>query len=121
MSDGPIPTDVFSRTLRAVQDNPASLGADSTVHARDFYGNAETWVIETYRADDARVTVFVQFNAADGGRRYVIPPEVTAAIFRHNDQLIRRVRRRAARRGVETKRERGIDPAAAVRNRKRKK
>lgn len=106
----PIPSDVFSRTLRAVQDNPAALGSSSTVHARDFYGNAETWVIETYRADDARVTVFVQFNSAEGGRRFVLPPEVTAKIFSHNDSLITRARRRAARKAVDTKRERGIAP-----------
>jgi hypothetical protein len=122
MPEPQIPTDVFSRSLRAIQDNPASLGASSTVHARDFYGNAETWVIETFRTLDARnnprVSVFVQFNAADGGRRYVLPPEVMAAIFRHNDHLIKRTRRRAARKAVDTKRERGIDPSASLKRKK---
>src|SRR5215831_3642907 len=97
MTDSTIPSDVYSRTLRSVQDNPASLGSSSTVHARDFYGNAETWVIETYRIED-RVTVFVQFNSSEGGRRFVLPPEVTARILGQNDALITRARRRAARR-----------------------
>lgn len=105
MDTTPIPSDVFSRTLRQIQDNPASLGSGSTVHARDFYGNLETWVIETYRVED-RVTVFVQFNAADGGRRFVLPAEVVGKILIHNDSLIKRARKRAARKAVDTKRDR---------------
>jgi len=110
MSDqSPVPSDLYSRTLRSIKDNPSSLGSSSTVHAHDFYGNAETWVIDTFNVD-GRVTVFIQFNAAEGGRRFVLPPEVTGRIFSHNESLITRVRRRAARKAVDTKRERNIAP-----------
>ena len=104
--NSPIPADLFSRTLRQVQDNPESFGSGSTVHARDFYGNAETWVIETYRIGD-RVTVFLQFNSAEGGKRFVLPAEVVGRILQHHDSLIKRARRRAARKAVDTKRDRG--------------
>jgi len=106
MADHPLPSDVFSRTLRAAQDHPDSLGAGSTIHARDFYGNSETWVVETYRAD-GRDLVFLQHNAAGGGTRFVLPAEVTAALARHREQLTNRSRRRAARAAVQTRRLRG--------------
>jgi hypothetical protein len=120
MSDSPLPTDNFSRRLRELQDNPGAMGSGSTIHARDFYGNLETWVVETYRTEDGRETVFAQRNAADGALRLVIPPEVAAALSRHRDQLVTRTRKRAARRGLETKRARGIDPAAALRKHTRR-
>jgi len=102
-TDSPLPTDLFSQTLRALKENPGVIGSGSTVHAHDFYGNYESWIVETYRNEDGRETVFLQRNANDGGMRLVLPPDVTAALGRHRDQLVTRVRRRAARKGVATK------------------
>lgn len=105
MSDT-IPTDLFSRRRREMSDNPGALGSGSTIHVRDFYGNAETWVVETLRVDGSE-TAFIQRNAADGGMRLVLPPEVMAAMRRHQDSNERRARRRGARQALETKRAKG--------------
>jgi hypothetical protein len=106
-TDTPIPQDAFSQELRRVKDNPESIGSGSTVYTRDFYGNTETWVIETYRLDDGSDRVFIQRVDATGGTRFVLPAQVTATLARHRDQLTARSRRRAARRGLETRRLRG--------------
>lgn len=101
-----LPTDHYSRTLRSYRDNPGAVSATSTIHTGDFYGNAETWVVETFRAD-SRDVVFLQRNGAEGGSRLVLPEPVTAALARHRDQLASRMRTRAARSAVAMRKERG--------------
>lgn len=101
-----IPRDEFSTALRNIQDNPAAIGAGSTVHVRDMLGNAASWIVETWRADGSEI-VFLQRNDAAGGTRFVLPPAVTARLAQQREQIIARARRRAARRGLETRRERG--------------
>lgn len=104
MSDkNPLPTDLFSRTLRSTKDNPGAFGSESTIHAQDFYGNTDTWVVQTFRLEDGKELVFLQRNGADGGQRHVLPAEVCAALSRHRDQLLARSRRRAARKGAATR------------------
>jgi hypothetical protein len=102
-----IPTDLFSRTQRQLRDNPGALSSASTINATDFYGNTETWVVETFRQEDGRELVFIQRNSSTGGERWVLPVEVTAALARHRDQLAARVRRRAGHRLVAQRKERG--------------
>lgn len=125
MADTPLPTDAFSRELRAMQDNPGAVCSESTIRTSDFYGNTETWVVTTYRVNDGREQVFLQRNGADGGTRFVLPLEVTAAMVRHRDHLSARMRRRGARQAVATKRLRGIavgnpDALRRARNKRRK-
>ena len=95
--DSPIPQDTFSRTLRQSRDNPGALRAASTVPLIDFYGNAETWVIETYRIDGSDL-VFLQRSSASGALQCVVlPVEVSAVLARHRDQLTLASRRRHGR------------------------
>lgn len=120
MSDtNTIPTDVFSRRRRELMDNPGAIRSASTVNLQDFYGNTETWNIETFRTDGI-VEALVQRNSIDGSLRLVLPPKVMSALDRQRDQVITGSRRRAAQRAVDTKREKGIDPAAALRKHMRK-
>lgn len=121
-TESPIPTDLYSKALREVQANPEALGSSSTIHTRDFYGNSETWNIETYRVEDREV-VFLQHNTAGGGTRHVLPAEVTAAIGRQREQLVGRARRRGARRAIETRKLRGDklgNPAAFAKARRKR-
>lgn len=111
-----LPTDQFSRRLRELTSNPGAVRASSTVTTTDFYGNTESWIVDTFRVD-GHEEVFLQRIKADGSDRLVLPAEVTAAMQRHRDRAITVGRRRAARQGLATKRDRGIDPAAAIRGR----
>jgi hypothetical protein len=117
----PLPTDHFSLTLREKRDNPGAISATSTIETQDFYGNAETWVVTTFRTDAGDETIFLQRSAHDGGMRHVLPPVVAAAIARQRDQLTSRNRRRGARKAVETKRAAGtpVGNPDALRNARR--
>lgn len=107
MADSPIPTDLFSRRRRQMGDNPGALGAGSTVHAADFYGNAETYVIETFRTEDGQTVAFLQRSSADGGLRLVLPEPVMAALARHREQLQARAKRRQGHALIARRKERG--------------
>lgn len=117
-----IPTDTFSRRRRELRDNPGALTAGSTIPLSDPYGNFQSWIVETFRADGEE-TIFLIMSDAEGGRRLMIPPSVAAAIYRQRDQLVVRSRKRAARQAVATKRERGDvlgNPEALAKARKRR-
>jgi hypothetical protein len=121
MSETPIPTNPFSRELRSLRDNPGAVSSASTIHTQDFYGNSATWVLETFRDGDGDQKVFIQKIDELGGARLVLPPEVTAALARHRDQLSTKVRRRQGHRLVAQRRERGDvlgNPAALAAARK---
>ncbi len=107
MTDQILPTDHFSRRLRELSDNPGAVRSSSTVHTQDFYGNSETWILDTFRVD-GREEVFVQrINAEDRPIRIVLPPAVTSALSRQKDRATTVVRRRSARQALATRRERG--------------
>lgn len=101
-----LPADAYSRRRRELNENPGALAATSTISVADFYGNLSTYVVETFRVD-GQETVFLAITDHLGGRRSMLPPEITAAIYRQRDQLVARSRVRAARQGVETRRARG--------------
>lgn len=106
MSDKLIPTDFFSRRRRELIDNPGAIRSTSTVETADFYGNLQTWNVDTFRVD-GRDEVFVQRNDADGGARFYLPAEVTAALSRHRDRATTAIRRRAGRTAIATRINRG--------------
>lgn len=121
MADSPIPTDLYSSTRRALEDNPGAHGVGSTVRTQDFYGNSETWVIETYRTEDGKETILLEHNSSAGGTRHVLPPQVAATLVNQHDRLTAGSRKRAARRAVETRRLRGDklgNPGALAKARK---
>jgi hypothetical protein len=118
-----IPRDPFSATLRALSDNPGAVRSSSKVDLADLLGNAETWIVDTFRVD-GKETVLLQRINADGGSRMVIPPAVTGALARQRDQVTTQSRKRGARQAVATRRERGDvlgNVAALAKGRKGKK
>lgn len=111
MADETIARDSYSETQRRLQDNPASTAAHgSTVTLTTLLGHTETWVIKVVRVD-GRDTAFLQRIDASGGMRLVLPPEVVNAMGRQRESISALQRRRAAKRGAETRKERGITPA----------
>ena len=101
-----LPRDVFSVRRRELMDNPGAIRSASTVDVADVYGNVETWRIETFRIEGA-VEALVQRNSVDGALRLVLPPKVMAALDRQRGSVVTASRQRAARRALETRRERG--------------
>ena len=114
MSTDTLPTDHFSRRLRELSSNPGAVRASSTISTADFYGNAESWIVDGFRVDGKDEILIQRINAA-GAVRIVLPAEVMSAIVRMRERAAKVNRRRGARQALETKRERGIDPAAALR------
>lgn len=101
-----LPRDDFSTRLRGLMDNPGTLRAASTVQLSDFYGNAETWAIETFRVG-GDATAFVQRIAVNNSLRLVLPPEIMATLARQADTLVGKSRRRGARQAIATRIARG--------------
>lgn len=105
--ESPIPSDVFSQTLRKANDNPGALRASSTIETADFYGNTETWVVTTFRVEDGEELTFIQRSAAEGGMRLVLPAAVTRALAAQRDRLIAAGRRRHGHKLVAIRKQRG--------------
>lgn len=106
-----LPRDEFSIRLRELTDNPGAVRASSTINRIDFYGNTETWVLDTFR-DDGQETVFVQrVSANQEPLRFIMPPEVTKSLVAARDRVVTHVRRRGARKAAATREALGITPA----------
>jgi hypothetical protein len=101
MSEKTLPKDHYSTRLRELQAANA-IEKTTLVDLVDIYGNAESWVIKTIRVDGSD-TVFLQRNNADGGDRWVLPPEVTGAISRQRDGVVTVSNKRRARSAAATR------------------
>ena len=118
-----LPRDEFTARRRDLSNHPEAVTASSRIDTVDDYGNVTTWVLDLFRVE-GRVTAFVQRGAADGFVRLVLPPDVTAAIGRHQAGLVTKNRKRIARARVADARARGEklgNPEALARARKGKK
>src|SRR5688572_14008240 len=102
-----LPRDEFTTRLRELSDNPGAVRSSSRVDIADFYGNAETWTIDTFRESTGAETSFVQRMSLGSPLRLLIPPPVMAALTRQKTSLVGQARRRGARQAVETRRARG--------------
>lgn len=101
-----LPKDEYSQQLRQLQANPGGVEKVSTIDLTDFYGNAVTWIVRSIRVDGDD-TVFLQKIDAEGGRRLVLPAEVTAAIARQRDGILTVNRKRGARAAAATRKAKG--------------
>lgn len=122
MADSPLPTDLFSQTRRRLVDNPGACRSGSTIHTADFYGNIETWVVETFRVDGSDVVLLQRIG--EGAVRLVIPDEVTAALARHVEANAKAIKRKQGHALIARRRERGDtlgNPEALARARRAKK
>lgn len=109
-ADQKVPRDEFSSTLRSLESHPEAVIKTSIVQQSDFYGNVITWVVRTAR-HDGKTTVLLERGRADGGDRFVLPPDVVAAISRQHEAAVAVNRRRGARKGAATREAKGIRPA----------
>lgn len=101
-----LPRDEFTVRLRELRDNPGAVSTSSRVDLPDFYGNAVTWTVDTFRVEGVE-TVFIQRIDAEGGLRLLVPPQVMSALVRGHDTLTGKMRVRGARQAVTTRKLRG--------------
>lgn len=116
--------DAFSARMRELAGNPGISKASSRIDLHDFYGNLETWTVDTFRAPGEPGTAFIQQMTATGALRLMLPPKVMEALGRQNGSVVRQNRRRAARQTVSARRAEGLtvgNPEALARARKARK
>lgn len=109
MAEATIPKDEFSSELRRATAHPEAIRARSSFDRSDFYGNTETWTVETIRFAGEEL-VFLQRHGADDPRRLVLPNEVTKVLGVQRDRVISVARRRAANKGAATRKAKGFRP-----------
>lgn len=124
MDTSPLPKDPFSLKLRECSDHPGTIEARSTIQTQDFYGNAESWIVRTFRVEGSVDVVFIERLGAESSERIVLPPKVCAALAQHRDTNAARARRRSAATAMATKRSKGMtlgNPAALAKAREKRK
>lgn len=105
-----IPTDAYSRELAHWRDNPEAITAESTIETKDFYGNTETWVVRTIDIRGEAWVFLQRLGADDKPIRLVLPPKISAAIYRHRDAATARRVKRGARKAAATREAAGVRP-----------
>lgn len=103
--------DEFTVRLRELQANPGAVKASSRVDIADFYGNLQTWTIDTFRyaLGEGKVgeVAFLQRTSLGAPLREVLPEKVMAALTRQHDTLSAQNRKKGARAAVATRKARG--------------
>lgn len=105
--------DLYDRVIGSIDGLPdVNKTRPSTISTvLPMLGNAQTFVVQTYRQREAGDTIFLQVIDAEGSDRMVIPAKVADAIARQRDALTRMSRRQAARATAQARMDRGEAPA----------
>lgn len=90
-------------------------GLPDVVHTRqatvryltDLTGEAQTFIVTTYRQREKGDHIFIEFIGAEGTYRIMIPPSVANLIARQRDQLATKSRKKVARRVADDRKARG--------------
>ena len=101
-----LPRDEFTARRRELDGHPEAVTASSRIDVTDIYGHVTTWVLDLYRVE-GMVTAFVQRGGTEGYQRFVMPPQVTSAISRHQAGLVTKSRRKLAKRITANRKARG--------------
>ncbi len=90
--------DPFDRLLGSIDGLPdVHKSRPSTITSVvPMLGDTETHVVQSYSTEEG-VWLLVQRVDASGGQRFVLPPKVTAAIYRQRESLVKAGRRARGR------------------------
>jgi hypothetical protein len=104
--------DKFDRVMGALVNLPdVTHSKPSTVTAvSPLIGEAQTFIIQTFRQREQGDTVFLQYVDGDGSVRMVIPPAAADAIARQRDALTTKVRRKVGKDNAAARKARGELP-----------
>jgi hypothetical protein len=104
--------DKFDRLMGALVNLPdvTRTKPSTVVTVSPLIGEAQTFIIETYRQREIGDTIFLQYAAAEGLIRVAIPPAAADAIARQREALTTKVRKRVGREQAEARKARGELP-----------
>lgn len=88
--------DTFDRIVGAIDGTCPKSKPSTVVDVQPIVGNSQTYIVQTYKTDFGMVS-FVQMVDAQGRARIVLPPKVTAALYRQRESLIKTARRNRAK------------------------
>lgn len=107
MSDQPLPTNAFDRTLSRLIGLPDGAHTQATVvQSVDFYGNVTSFMVQTVKWDEGN-TVFITQVSAEKSDRFILPPKVLAVMARQADAVSTMVRRRHGKRLADARKASG--------------
>lgn len=122
--DQPRRVDHFDRILGQIDGMPnvQSARPSTVTTVMPIIGQAQTYVVQTYKDPDEGFIVFLQRVDSEGGIRVAIPPKVANAIYRQRDALVKASRRQTGRdrwaRMSHAEREAHVDRLAKARPKK---
>jgi hypothetical protein len=105
--------DKFDRMLGGLEGLPdvtKSKPSTVTIH-HPLIGEAQTFIIQTFRQKERGDTIFVQYLDSAGSVRIAIPPAAADAITRQRDALTTKVRKRVGKEQAQARKARGEVPA----------
>ena len=104
--------DKFDRLMGALVNLPdVTHTKPSTVAVvSPLIGEAQTFIIQTYRQREIGDTIFLQYVDAEKSVRIAIPPEAADAIARQRDALTTKVRKRLGKQQAAERKARGELP-----------
>lgn len=105
--------DKFDRLMGALVGLPdVTKSKPSTiVTSSPLIGEAQTFIVQTFRQREVGDTIFLQYMDAEGSKRIAIPPEAADAIARQRDALTTKVRKRIGKQQAAERKARGEVPA----------
>ena len=111
MSDTGMP-DTFDRLIGGLQGLPDVVFTKPTTvrSVTPLIGDAQTFIIQTYRQKDVGDTIFLECVHGAGSFRLALPPRVAEAIARQRDALTTKARSKAARASAQERMNRGDKP-----------
>jgi len=104
--------DTFDRMIGSLHGLPDVLAAKPTT-VRDvspIVGEAQTFIVQTYRQKDKGDIVFLEVVTAAAHTRLVLPAKAVDVIVRQRDALTARARSRQATEAAQARKDAGIQP-----------
>lgn len=111
--------DAYDRVIRQLTGLPDTIATKPSTIATltPIMNLAQTWIVQTYRQRDrggdaakSKDIIFLQYIDANGGKRFVIPPDVADAIARQRDALSTKNRSKSAKERAAERKAAGIAP-----------
>jgi hypothetical protein len=104
--------DKFDRMMGALANLPdvAHTKPSTVVAVSPLIGEAQTFIIQTFRQREVGDTIFLQYVDGEGRVRLAIPPAAADAIARQRDALTTKIRRKVARDMAAARKARGELP-----------
>jgi hypothetical protein len=104
--------DKFDRMMGALANLPdvTHTKPSTVVAVSPLIGEAQTFILQTFRQREIGDTIFLQYVDGEGRVRIAIPPDAADAIARQRDALTTKVRRKIAKDQAQARKARGEVP-----------